>query len=308
MEWLNYHHLLYFWVVAKEGTIAQACERLDLSQPTISAQLKKLERSLGERLFRRSGRKLELTETGLRVFRYADEIFSLGRELLDTVKGRASGRPQRLVVGVPDSLPKLIVYRLLKPVLHLPEPVHLVCKEGKLSTLLADLAIHRLDVVLADRPLGQTSNIKAFSHLLGECGISIFGAPDLANEYRRTFPQCLNVAPVLLPTADTELRRTLDSWFDTLRLRPRVVIESEDSALLKEFGRAGLGLFPGPSAIDPEIQRQYGVEIVARLEELKLRYFAISVERRLKHPAVLALSESARQDLLAHRSPRPPAP
>jgi LysR family transcriptional activator of nhaA len=298
MDWLNYHHLLYFWVVAKEGSIAQACERLNLAQPTISAQLKKLEQSLGQRLFRKSGRNLQLTDVGRRVFHYADEIFSLGRELLDVVKGRPTGHPLRLVAGVPDSLPKLVVYRLLKPALHLAEPVQLVVQEGKLPALLAELAVHRLDVILSDNPAGPTANIKAFSHPLGECGLAIFGVESLANQYRRNFPQSLHDAPMLLPTTSTLRRRLLDHWFDLRRLRPAIVAEIEDSALLKEFGQAGLGLFPAPTAIEPEIQRQYDVQLVGRIDDVRERYYAISLERRLKNQAVLTIFESARQDLL----------
>lgn len=298
MEGLNYHHLLYFWVVAKEGTIAQACERLDVAQPTISTQLKKLEQSLGERLFRKVGRRLELTEVGQRVFRYAEEIFAIGRELVDVVKGRPTGRPMRLAAGVPDNLPKLVVYRLLKPAFHLPEQIQLVCQEGKLNQLLADLAVHRLDVVLSDQPLGPSNHVRAFSHLLGECGLSFFGTPDLAERFRRGFPRSLNDAPVLLPTGNSELRRSIDHWLDNLRLRPRIVAEFDDSALMKEFGSAGIGMFPSPSAIEPEVQRQFGVQVVGRVNDIRERFYAISIERRLKHPAVLAISESARQDLL----------
>lgn len=298
MDWLNYHHLLYFWVVAKEGTIAQACERLQLAQPTISTQLKKLERALGEKLFRKVGRRLELTEVGHRVFRYADEIFSIGRELVDVVKGRPTGRPMRLAAGVPDNLPKLVVYRLLKPAFHLPEKIQLVCHEGKLNQLLADLAVHRLDVVLSDVPLGPTTNVRAFSHLLGECGVTFYGTEDLVQRFKRGFPKTLNEAPLLLPSTNTAMRRSLDLWFDAQRIRPKIVAEFDDSALLKEFGHAGLGLFPTPSAIEPEVQRQYNVQIIGRIEELRERFYAISIERRLKHPAVLAISETARQDLL----------
>jgi LysR family transcriptional activator of nhaA len=307
MDWLNYHHLLYFWVVAKEGSVAQACERLQLTQPTISTQLKKLEQTLGERLFKRSGRQLELTEAGQRVYRYADEIFNLGRELLDVVKGRPTGKAQRFVVGIPDGLPKLIVYRLLKPAVHLPEPIQLIGHEGKLSQLLADLAVHRLDVVLSDLPLGPTANIRAFSHLLGECGVSVFGVEDLQHRYRRGFPQSLHGAPVILPGENAAMRRGIDAWLEAQRIKPKIVAEFDDLALVKEFGHAGLGLFFSPSAIEPEIQRQYGVLVVGRVDQLRERYYAISTERRLKHPAVLAVSEAARTDLLqAQPKPRPP--
>lgn len=296
MEWLNYHHLLYFWVVAREGSIAQACVQLHLAQPTISSQLRKLEQSLGEPLFKRAGRNLVLTEMGQRVYEYADEIFSLGQELMEMVKGRPTGRPLRFIVGVPDVLPKLIAHRLLEPAFRLPEPVQLVCYEGKLNDLLAELALQRLDLVLSDSPAGPTTHVKAYSHSLGSCGITFFGSPELAKKYRRSFPGSLDKAPMLLPTTNTAVRRQLEQWFDANKVRPAVVAEFEDTALLKVFGQAGHGLFPGPSAIEREIQRQYRVKSVGQLSTVKERFYAISVERRLKHPAVVAMSTTAREE------------
>ena len=295
MEWLNYHHLLYFWVVAKEGTIAAACKELHLAQPTISAQLRTLERSLGEKLFTRVGRNLALTETGHVVFRYADEIFSLGRDLLDTVKGRPTGRPLRFNVGVADVLPKLVAYRLLEPALHLPEQVQLVCHQGSPPELLTRLAIYELDLVLSDSPIGPDVKVRAFNHLLGECGVSIFGTTDLATKYRRRFPKSLDGAPFIIPTANTALRRTLEHWFDSEDIRPSVFGEFEDSALLKVFGQAGLGLFAAPTVIEKEVRRQYGVRVVGRLASVRERFYAISVEKKVKHPAVLAIADEARQ-------------
>jgi LysR family transcriptional activator of nhaA len=297
MEWLNYHHLLYFWVVAREGSIARACEELYLTQPTISAQLRALERSLGEQLFTRVGRNLVLTEVGRVVFRYADEIFSLGRELTDTLKGRSRGRPVRFLVGVVDVLPKLIAYRLLEPALRLADPIHIVCREDKADRLLADLAVHELDLVLTDAPIGPTIKVRAFNHLLGECGVTIFGTAELAAAYRRDFPRSLNGAPLLLPADNTMSRRSLEQWFAAEDIHPLNAGEFEDSALLNEFGQSGAGLFPGPSAIEPEIQGRYGVQAVGRLESVRERFYAISVERKLKHPAVVAISEAARQRL-----------
>ncbi|MEW6296143.1 MAG: transcriptional activator NhaR [Thermodesulfobacteriota bacterium] len=297
MEWLNYHHLLYFWVVAREGSIARACEELYLTQPTISAQLRALERSLGEQLFTRVGRNLVLTEVGRVVFRYADEIFSLGRELTDTLKGRSRGRPVRFLVGVVDVLPKLIAYRLLEPALRLADPIHIVCREDKADRLLADLAVHELDLVLTDAPIGPTIKVRAFNHLLGECGVTIFGTAELAAAYRRDFPRSLNGAPLLLPADNTMSRRSLEQWFAAEDIHPLNAGEFEDSALLNEFGQSGAGLFPGPSAIEPEIQGRYGVQAVGRLESVRERFYAISVERKLKHPAVVAISEAARERL-----------
>jgi LysR family transcriptional activator of nhaA len=297
MQWLNYHHLLYFWVVAKEGTIAAACKELHLAQPTISAQLRSLERSLGEKLFTRVGRNLALTETGHVVYRYADEIFSLGRDLLDTVQGRPTGRPLRFNVGVADVLPKLVAYRLLEPALHLPEQVQLVCHEGSAPELLTRLAVYELDLVLSDSPIGPDVRVRAFNHLLGECGVSIFGTKDLATKYRRRFPKSLDGAPFIIPTGNTALRRALEHWFDSEDIRPSVVGEFEDSALLKVFGQAGVGLFTAPTVIEKEVQRQYSVRVVGRLESVRERFYAISVEKKVKHPAVLAIADEARQKL-----------
>jgi len=297
MEWLNYHHLLYFWVVAKKGSIVAACKELHLAQPTISAQIRSLERSLGEKLFTRAGRNLALTETGRVVYRYADEIFSLGRDLLDTVKGRPTGRPLRFNVGVADVLPKLVAYRLLEPALQLSEQIQLVCHEGSPAGLLARLATYELDLVLSDSPIGPDVRVRAFNHLLGECGVSIFGTKDLATRYRRRFPKSLYGAPFIIPKTSTALRRALEHWFDSEDIRPSVVGEFEDSALLKVFGQAGVGLFATPTVIEKEVQRQYGVRVVGRLESVRERYYAISVEKKVKHPAVVAIADEARQKL-----------
>lgn len=297
MDWLNYHHLLYFWTVAKEGSIARACDKLLLAQPTISGQLRALERSVGDKLFVRSGRGLALTETGRTIYRYADEIFSLGRELTDTLRGRPTGRPLRLVVGVADVLPKMISYRLLEPALHLPEAVQIICREDKPERLLAELAVHGLDIVLADAPVGPTVKVRAFNHLLGECGVSIMGTAEVAKSLRKGFPRSLDGAPFLLPTDNTTLRRSLDQWFENNGIRPAVRAEFEDSALLKVFGQAGIGLFVAPTAVEDEVRKQYGVRLVGRLEEIRERFYAISVERKLKHPAVVAISDAARQEL-----------
>jgi len=298
MHWLNYHHLMYFWVVAREGTVAAACEQLHLAQPTISSQIRKLEKSLGQDLFERSGRRLVLTDVGQTVFEYADEIFSLGQELVDAVEGRPTGKPLKLVVGVPDVLPKLITYRLLQPAFEMPEQVQVVCFEGKLADLLAELSLQRLDLVLSDQPTGPMVRVKAYNHPLGDCGVTIFATADLAQRHRRRFPQSLDDAPMLLPTVNTSLRRALDQWLDDRGFRPIVVGEFEDSALLKVFGQAGKGLFPAPTAIENEIVAQYGVRVVGRIAEVRERFYAISVERKLKHPAVVAISHAAREALL----------
>lgn len=297
MDWLNYHHLLYFWVVAREGTIARACEQLHLTQPAISKQLRQLEHSIGERLFKRVGRNLALTETGQEVLRYAEEIFSLGQDLTEALKGKSRRGRERLLVGIADVLPKLLAYRLLEPVLHLPEPVKLVCDERGLVELLAELAQYRLDVVLSDSPLSPAVSVRAYNHLLGECGVSILGSSHLARKFRRGFPQSLDDAPFLLPTPRSTLRRSLDQWFDSQSIRPDVRGEFDDSALLKVFGQAGAGLFPVPSVVEKETCRQYHAQPVGRLDAVRERFFAISIERRLRHPALKAITQAAHGDL-----------
>jgi LysR family transcriptional activator of nhaA len=299
MAWLNYHHLLYFWTVAREGSIARATRKLHLTQPTISAQIRALEDSLGEKLFLRSGRKLVLTEVGQVVYRYAEEIFSLGRELQDVLAGHPTGRPVRLTVGIADQVPKLIAHRLLAPAVTGPEPVHLICREDRVERLFADLATHTLDLVLSDRPLGGESRVRAFNHLLGETGVAIFGARLLTEKYRRGFPQSLQDAPFILPPQGTSLRRSLDEWFERERVVPQIVGEFSDSALLKEFGRGGVGLFAAPTAVGDDICRQYEVQSLGELARLREAYYAITIERRLRHPTVLRISERARTGLFA---------
>lgn len=301
MEWLNYHHLLYFWVVAREGGLGPAGKVLRLSHPTLSAQVKSLEDRLGEKLFTKVGRRLVLTETGRVVYRYADEIFTLGREMLDTVKGRPHGQPLRFVVGIADAVPKLVVRRMLQPALGLAEPVRLVCREDSYDRLLADLALHSLDIVISDSPVPPGSAIRAFHHLLGETGVSFFGTKSLAAAYRRGFPASLDGAPMLLPLESLTLRRALNPWFEKHGVRPRVVAEFEDSALMKTFGNDGIGIFPAPTVIEDEIVAQQGVQVIGRTDEVKERFYAISVERRLKHPAVVAISDAARHEMFAPR-------
>ncbi|MDX1962904.1 MAG: transcriptional activator NhaR [Pirellulales bacterium] len=299
VDWLNYHHLLYFWTVAREGGLTPAAAKLHLSQPTLSSQIQKLERALGLKLWRRVGRGIQLTDDGQVVYRYANDIFSLGHELLDTLRGRPVDQPLPFTVGIPDILPKLVVHQLLRPCLELAEQLNLVCYEGKLPGLLEDLAAHRLDLVLSDSPAGPAQSVRVYNHLLGTCGTTIFGVARWARRYRRNFPQSLAGAPHLLPTSNTAFRRSIDQWLDSMQLRLEIVGEFEDSALLKTFGQAGRGLFFGPSAIEAEICRQYKVTVVGRIPELRENYYAISVERRLKHPAVVAISAAARNQLFA---------
>lgn len=298
MEWLNYHHLLYFWTVAKEGGVSRAAKVLHLAQPTLSSQIKKLEKSIGHDLFERAGRKLILTETGHLVYRYAEEIFGLGQELSDVLHNRMDQDKSRFLVGVQGAMPKLVAYQLLRPALECEEnDYQLVCFEGKISELLGELAMHRLDVVIADRPLAPDTHLRAFNHLLGKCGVTVYGTSQLAKKYKRGFPQSLSSAPMLLPTQNTSLRRLLEQWFEANEIHPVIAHEFEDSAVLKVFGQSGHGLFVTPTAIEAEVCRQYSVKVVGRIPEVVERFYAISIEKRLKHPAVLKISESARDQL-----------
>lgn len=294
MEWLNYHHLLYFWTVVRAGSIAGASEELRLTQATVSAQLKSLEQSLGEKLFRKAGRHLMPTETGKLVFRYADEIFSLGQEMLGALKGRPEGHLARLTIGVADVLPKLVAYQLIEPAFRLKDVYKIICREGTNEELLPALAHHDIDVVLTDAPIDPAWNVRAFNHLLGECGMALFGTPKHAEVYRRGFAKSLDGAPFLLPTRNTTARRSLDHWFNAENIQPKIVAECEDAALLKVFGQRGLGVFFAPSIIAAEVQRQYDVKLIGRVNELRERFYAISLDRKLKHPAVVAISEAAK--------------
>jgi LysR family transcriptional activator of nhaA len=297
VEWLNYHHLLYFWSVVRTGSVAAASAELRLAPPTISVQIRRLEEQLGEKLLRRSGRRVIPTEMGHAVFRYADEIFSLGREILDMVRGRPSGRPMQLIVGVVDVLPKSIARWLIEPALQLGEKVRLVCREADPEQLLAQLSMQSLDVVLADAPIAPSVKVRAYNHLLGETGVSFLGSARLAKTFRRRFPQSLQGAPLLLQASNTAIRRSIDHWLDNLDVRPDIVGEFEDSELLWEFGGAGRGIFPVPTVLEKHVMRLHRATLVGRTDAARGRYYAISVERRLKHPAVVAICETARREL-----------
>src|SRR5436190_21081707 len=299
MDRLNYHHLLYFWTVAREGTVARAAKKLRLAQPTISGQIHTLEGALGERLFERAGRGLRLTEMGQVVLGYADEIFALGRELAENMKGQPTGRPLQLAVGVADGMPKLVAYRLIEPALALPQPVRLMVHEQSTERLLAALALHELDVVLTDRVAPPGLSVRAFNHLLGDCGVTLFASREIASRCRRRFPRALDGVPFLMPGETSTLRRVLEQWFEKQKIRPRIVGEFADSALIKVFGQAGKGVFAAPSIIEESVRRQYGVTIVGRLDGARERFYAVSAERRLKHPAVIAITESARRELFS---------
>jgi len=292
MEWLNYHHLLYFWAVGRAGSITGACRELRLAPPTVSAQIRTLEETLGQTLLARNGRRLELTEMGRVVFLYAEEIFSLGRELMETLKDRPRGQSLRLVVGIADVVPKLVTYRLLEPAMRLPGGVRIICREGPVDSLLAQLAVHELDVVLSDTPAGAPVKVRAFNHLLSESGLTFFGARRLARGLRRGFPKSLDGAPFLLPTEPASLRRNLEQWFEAQHIRPRAVGEFDDFSLVLEFGANGEGVFAAPSLVENDM-RQYEVERIGRTKGVRTRFYAISVERILRHPGVAAICRTA---------------
>ena len=297
MDWLNYHHLLYFWTVAREGGVSKAAARLRLSQPTISAQIRLLEDALGSRLFERHGRTLVMTDLGRTVYRYADEIFGIGRELMETLRGQAPGRPLQLMVGVANAVPKLIAYRLLRPAVEGAAPLRIVCREDNAERLITEVATHALDVVIADSPAPPHVRVKVFNHLLGESDITFFAPARLATRLRRNFPVALSGARMLLPTQNAALRRALDGWFEHENLHPAVEGEFEDSALMKVFGQSTGAVFPAPSVITDDVCRLYGVKVVGTTSAVRERYYAISAERRLKHPGVLAITTAARDGL-----------
>jgi LysR family transcriptional activator of nhaA len=289
MKWLNYNHLHYFWVVAREGGVVRASEELLVSQPTISNQLKELESSLGHRLFDRVGRGLRLTEAGRVAFNYANEIFSLGQEMLNALEHQPAGRVMRLGAGVVDVIPKPVARQLLSPATKLEQPVRLVCREDKSDRLLADLAARRIDLVLSDAPIGTAVQVEGYNHLLGESGVSFFADAELAARYRPGFPKSLNGAPTLLPSDHTQVRRSLNAWFDTKRIHPVVAGEFDDSALMFWFGRTGHGVFPAPTVIEADIRREMGLDLVGRLRDVRERFYAITLDEKPKHPAVVAI-------------------
>lgn len=292
--WLNYHHLLYFHATAREGSMTAAAKKLRLAQPTLSGQIKQLEDALGEPLFERRGRRLELTATGRTVYHYADEIFGLGQEMLQAVRGRPAGRPLRVAVGVSDTLPKLAVYRLLEPLMHVEGGARLEVRDGDVPALLTELGAHRLDLVLSDAPLPSGSGIRAYSHSLGECGVTFFGTRTIAEALAPSFPRSLDGARILLPARGSALRRNLDEWFDRLDIAPDVIGEVSDSALLERFGEGGVGVFAAPSAVAEEVARQHAVVPFGVTEDVREQFWALSAERRIRHPAVGAVVAGAR--------------
>jgi len=297
---MNYKHLHYFFQVARLGGVLRASEHLKLSPQTISGQIQLLEESLGTPLFVKSGRGLALTDTGRLVLEYAGNIFAIGAELEEAVRDQPRmGKPREFRVGVADAVPKTIACRLIEPATQLPEPVHIVCREWKLDTLLGELALHRLDLVIADAPIPSAVSVRAFNHKLGSCGISFFAAPSLLAAGKGAFPACLDRAPMLMPAGDSAVGQRLRAWLQTRSLHPRIVCECDDSALAKEFGRRGLGIFVGPTVLEQVIEKQYGVRALGATSEVMAEYFAITVERRITHPCVTMITEAARNDLFA---------
>jgi LysR family transcriptional activator of nhaA len=297
MSSFNFKHLRYFWAVAANGSIARAADILHLTPQTISGQLRELEEQLDVKLFEKSGRNLALTDAGRMVFSYADEMFRLGNELQDVLKGRIPGVALKLDVGVAMVVPKLLAYRLLEPVLSMDEPVRLVCHEAPLPELLADLSVHKLDLVIADCPLSPTLNVRAYNHPLGESGISFFAARPAASKYLRNFPLSLDAAPMLMPTASSALRRMLDQWFEARNIKPVIVAEFDDRALMKAFGEASAGIFTSPTAVEDDVVAKYGVRVIGRTSDINESYYAISAERRIRHPAVSVITDAARSEL-----------
>ncbi len=294
---LNFHHLHLFRAVARAGTLARAAAELQLTEPTVSTQIKSLEQHFGQPLFARTTRRLQLTEAGQTALRYADDIFALSDELAQAMVGESGDRPRRLLVGIADVVPKLIAYRLIEPALGIPGGIMLTCTDDTPERLVAALSVHALDLLITDAPVTPGPSVRAYSHLLGESSITVYGTPVLAARYRNDFPASLQGAPFLLPLHTSSLRRILDTWFHEQDVRPTLVGEYADSALLKVFGQNGYGLFTAPTVLEAEVTRQYGVEVVGRLPDVTQQFYAISAERRMEHPAVTAIAHAARTRL-----------
>ncbi len=297
MAQLNFKHLRYYWMVAKTGSISRAASQLHLTAHAVSGQLKEFEETLGVALFRRVGRNLELTEAGQRILRQADDIFRLGDEVLETLSDSDVRQSRRFRVGIADAVSKVLAYRLLQPALALEEPIRLIGREGGLALLLAELAVHRLDLILSDQAMPSHLNVRAYSHLLGECALSVFASEELAQSLSGSFPALLDKAPMLLPGADGALQAQLLKWLDAQRLHPRIVGEFDDSALMKAFGRAGAGVFVAPASTRAQICQQYQVLEIGRIDEITEQVWAITTEPRMTDPAIVAISLNAHNDV-----------
>ena len=296
-DWLNYHHLRYFWIVAREGGLKKAAEKLHVSPPSISAQISELETTLGEKLFRKAGRNNVLTDAGQIALRYADEIFTAGAELLNAIKQRPTARTTRLYVGVADSFPKLVTHQIIEPVFKMKQPVHVICREGKIEDLLAQLAAHRLDIVLADEPAPSTTKVRTYNHLLGESGVSFCAVPDVARIFRKGFPKSLDRAPMLLPAENTTMRRSLEQWFRAINVQPEVIAEFEDAALMKVMAAEGRAIIPVPTVVLREAVSRFGFKQLGSTDKCRDQFYAISAERRITHPAVVLITSKAQARL-----------
>ncbi|MDP2794013.1 MAG: transcriptional activator NhaR [Sulfurisoma sp.] len=294
---MNLKHLYYFWKVARHGGVMRASEAIHISPQTLSGQIKLLEEQLGTALFRRQGRSLELTDAGRLALEYADEMFALGAELDQVIRQYQKGRPTEFRVGVSDALPKSLAYRLLRPAVSLPEPVRIVCREWSLDRLLAELALHRLDLVIADSPVPPNIDVRAYSHKLGESGLSFLAHPELVRQVTEPFPLCLNQLPILMPGEDSSMRRKLMEWLDKKRLRITIAGEFDDAALMAAFGRERVGAFPIPSVLVDEYLASGELQLLGDADQLRIEYFALSVQRRLTHPCVLAITSRADSSL-----------
>ena len=300
MRWLNYQHFFYFWRVAKKGSVTEACRELRLAQPTISAQLKVFEETLGEKLFFREGRNLKLTDTGKLAFRYAEEVFGTCSEFMDVLDGKNPSAPRELKVGISDVVPKVVAYRLIEPAFSDSTTGMITCYEDRTERLLAELAISEVDLVISDAPVPPSVKVKAYNHFLGECGVSFLAEASLARRYRKNFPQSLSGAPLLLPTAEAAVRREIDQWLDSSGVAPRHVAQFQDSALMKLVAREGKGIIPVPSVVAAEIKREFHLELVAETNVVKERFYLISVEKRIKNPLVKSIVERAQKKLFPH--------
>jgi len=294
MDWLNFHHLRYFWIVAREGGLKQAADKLNISQPSISSQISELELALGEKLFRRSGRSNVLTEAGQIALQYADDIFSAGAELVNAIKQRPASRMMRLYVGVADSFPKLVTHEILEPIFKMKQPIHVICREGKIEDLLGQLASHRLDIVLADEPAPSSTKVTTYNHLLGESGVSFCATPELAAKLKQEFPQSLHLAPMLLPVENTSMRRSIEQWFHELSIKPQIIAEFEDAALMKVVAAEGRSVIPIPTVVLKEATSRFGLKLIGSTEKCRDEFYAISAERRLTHPAVALIASKAK--------------
>jgi LysR family transcriptional regulator, transcriptional activator of nhaA len=301
MATVNFKHLRYFWTVAKSGSIARASEQLHVTPQSISSQLAELEGALGTGLFRRVGRGLEVTDIGRSIASYAEEIFSLEDELLSVVRSEGARSALTFRIGIADSVPKLLAYRVVEPALHMDEAVRLFCREGRLVSLLADLSVHRLDMVITDRAMPTDLNVRAYNHLLGSSDVTVFGAASVVQTLKGAFPALLEKAPFLLPGEEVAIRPVLEQWFEAQRVHPRIVGEFDDGALLKTFGQGGAGLFVAPTAIADHVCRQYDVRTVGRIESVVEKLYAITTERRIQHPAAVVVSQAGAREMLGAR-------